>query len=163
MQTKLNAISGDQSGRKTCLIVRKFACQPPLFALVRRASQLARTPVSRTFNSRLVRGAAPPPYTRARMISGPFFSPAIPAPRGVLPACAAGGDQPKCLKSATFSGRAEPSLFSVWPAGRRRWRSRKNQQLTRTGSPSTKATGRASNAVNAVANLPILLYHEVSR
>ena len=72
MQTRLNAISGDQSGRKTCLIVRKFACQPPLFALVRRASQLARTPVSRTFNSRLVRGAAPPPLRLG------FFLPAPP-------------------------------------------------------------------------------------
>lgn len=58
------AIFGDHSGRKTCLIVRRFACQPPLFAPVRRASQLARTPVSRTFNSRLVRGSTPPPLSR---------------------------------------------------------------------------------------------------
>ncbi len=38
-----------------------------------------------------------------------------------------------------------------------------NQQLTSAGSLSTKVASQASNAINAVANLPILLYHEVSR
>lgn len=37
--------------------------QPSLFAPVRKTSQLARTPVSRTFNSRLMRGTIPPPNT----------------------------------------------------------------------------------------------------
>ena len=38
-----------------------------------------------------------------------------------------------------------------------------NQQLTRAGSLSTKATGQASSAIHPVANVPILLYHETSR
>lgn len=38
-----------------------------------------------------------------------------------------------------------------------------NQQLTRDGSLSTLAAGQASNAINAVADLPVLLYHEISR
>jgi hypothetical protein len=38
-----------------------------------------------------------------------------------------------------------------------------NQQLTRAGSLSPKAASQASNAINAVANLPALLYHEASR
>lgn len=41
-----------------------------------------------------------PPYTRARIISVPFFLPEIPAPRGIPATSAAGGDLPKRLKSA---------------------------------------------------------------
>ena len=37
---------------------------------------------------------------------GPFFLSEIPAPCGVQATCAAGGHQPKRLKSATFSARA---------------------------------------------------------
>ena len=61
----------------------------------------------------------PPPHTRARMISRPFFLPAIPAPRGVPSNSAAGGYLPKCPESATFLTRA--ISFTVWPAGRSRW------------------------------------------
>ena len=113
MQTRLNAISGDQSGRKTCLIVRKFACQPPLFALVRRASQLARTPVSRTFNSRLVRGAAPPPIPKIPTLIGwDFFCP--------LPQCWRGfrawpRERHPC-KVGVFAP-TDVSLFSVFSGG----------------------------------------------
>ena len=46
------------------------------------------------------------PSTRARIISGPFFLPEIPAPRGVPAIGAAGGCQPKRWKSAIFSARA---------------------------------------------------------
>src|SRR5690606_30422365 len=41
-----------------------LACQPPLFAAASRTYQLAGTPVSRTFNGRLARAAAPPPSSR---------------------------------------------------------------------------------------------------
>ncbi len=47
-----------------------------------------------------------PPYTRARIVSGPFFLPEIPAPRGVPATCAAGSHLKKRLESATFSARA---------------------------------------------------------
>lgn len=60
-QTRLSGLSGDRSRRKTCLNVRRFACQSQHFAGTRSTSQLARTPVSRTFNSRLMRGTIPPP------------------------------------------------------------------------------------------------------
>jgi len=53
-----------------------------------------------------VRFRFPPPYTRARIVSGPFFLPEIPAWRGVPATCAAGGYLPKRPKSATFSARA---------------------------------------------------------
>ena len=52
--------------------------------------------------------------------------------------------------------------FSVWPSSRRRCMCIK-KRLTCSGSPSTKATSQASNAIQRVANFLILLYHETSR
>src|SRR5690606_2413857 len=50
-----------------------LACQPPLFAAASRTYQLAGTPVSRTFNGRLARAAAPPPNTQIPSVRGSFF------------------------------------------------------------------------------------------
>ena len=46
------------------------------------------------------------PYTRARIFSGPFFLPEIPAPRGVPAISAAGADPPTGPESATFSPKS---------------------------------------------------------
>jgi hypothetical protein len=53
-----------------------------------------------------VRFRPPPPTTRARRFSGPFFLPEIPAPRGVLARCAAGSRFPERPEFATCLARA---------------------------------------------------------
>ena len=63
-------------------------------------------PVLKSSGGQSAFGQPSAPYTRARKISGPFFLPEIPSPRGVPATCAAGGLLPKRLKSATFSARA---------------------------------------------------------
>src|SRR5690606_22769874 len=61
-------------------------------------------PASACKRERGLQGRFPPapPYTRARIVSGSFFLPEIPAPHGVPAIGAAGGHQPKRPKSTTF-------------------------------------------------------------
>src|SRR5690606_6954935 len=58
--TNLTAISVTDPREKPLDCPLPLACQPPLFAAASRTYQLAGTPVSRTFNGRLVQAATPP-------------------------------------------------------------------------------------------------------
>ena len=68
-----------------------------------------------------VRFRVPPPYTRARIVSGPFFLLEIPAPRGVPANGLADAVAPLGLQIGVFPAISAPesSLVSVWLAGRR--------------------------------------------
>ena len=73
------------------------------------------------------RSSFPPPITRVWIVSRPFFCLKSPRHAGFLPLV---------LRVATSRNaqnwplsRPGPSLFSVWPAGRRRWRSCKINNL----------------------------------
>ena len=61
------------------------------------------------------RSSFPPPHTRARTISGPFFLPEIPAPRGVLADGLADAASPFGGQIGVFGPffGPEPSLFSL--------------------------------------------------
>ena len=96
----------------------------------------------------LLRATIAPPSTRARMISGPFFSPAIPAPRGVPAVCAAGAGSPRSPESATSRGRAVSFLCSACGWAQRL--ASQNQRLSRGGSPSTVETGQPSNGTGGI-------------
>ena len=94
------------------------------------------------------RSAFPPPSTRARMISGPFFSPAIPAPRGVPAIRAAGAGLPGRSTSAT--SRARAVSFLCLACGWAQRLASQNQRLSRGGSPSTVETGQPSNGTGGI-------------
>ena len=68
-----------------------------------------------------VKRTPPPPHTRARIVSGPFFFARSPAPRGVPVDGLADTASPSCREIRGFRvfARPEPSLVSVWLAGRR--------------------------------------------
>lgn len=63
----------------------------------------------------------PPPYTRARIVSGPFFLPEIPAWRGVPADGLAEGILPLGSKTGVFRALFPPRVVSVsvWLAGSR--------------------------------------------
>ena|GEM_PF-1554722 len=63
----------------------------------------------------LNRGPRPPPYTKARIVSGPFFLAVSLGKRAEVLRVTLGQNTLISLFSAP-----EPSLFSVWPAGRLR-------------------------------------------
>ncbi len=63
----------------------------------------------------LTGGAAPPPYKKARKISGPFLLPEIPNPRGVAGIEAAGTNLPEGAKTADFW--LSPVSFLCFAAG----------------------------------------------
>ena len=94
--------------RKSCLNVRRFACKSPLFASVRKLLQLVRTPVSRTVNSRLMRGTIPPPILKPQLLSVGAFS-CLFAP---VPACCWGFLR---TSPAARLGRFRPHSTLSWP------------------------------------------------
>ena len=90
-----------------------------------------------------VRFHYPPPTTKARRFSGPFLLPKSPHHAGFWPAVLRVA---ACRNAANLPlTRPEPSLFSAWPAGRRRLRRRTSNQLRREvrcqpGPPVTHQT-----------------------